>query len=599
MANVTYNDHAADTSVIDTDLIPFWDVTAGAVKKATRANLLKDAAEVVAGRTAIPYGTAPASLAATLALLAAGARNVKAYGATGDGTTDDTTTIQAALDAAEASTGVVFFPPGTYKITDTLTVGSNVTVMGAGMGATRINQVTATKSGFIVTSETGVHIRDLYLYGPGTSGSELERGVQFVTCTFCSVTHCKLDNWGQHGIYLYTDACDNTIAHNDISSTSCHNGISLYGGCDRNKITGNTMTSCEDQGIEIRRSSHNTVTNNVINTTVSATPGHGIGLEEEANHNTITGNTMIDCVGAGVGLTMAHENTISGNTIKGCGYGVFGATGGYKGTYNVALAIASIIGDGGTTVTVDTTAAHGLLDGAEVSIAGTTNFNGGPFVVTVTDTDTFTYTDAVGGAVTTAETTGTVTREAGRANVVTGNQVRNSTSVGIRFAQVEKAIVTGNTVIGGGSTGIYAEGTYSYGVRICDNYVHRNTGRGIYVNTAGRCTVANNYVSKNGLHGIALSGSSYNTVNGNTVYDNGTASSNQDGISLTSASTHNTIANNITNDVQATATQRYGISIASGCTYNVAIGNHTIGNTNDGIDNQGGVTGIVEHNMVA
>lgn len=68
--------------------------------------------------------------------------DVMAYGAKGDGTTDDTTAIQSAIAAAGAKGGVVWFPQGTYKITSslklytgttpTITAYSNITLAGAG-----------------------------------------------------------------------------------------------------------------------------------------------------------------------------------------------------------------------------------------------------------------------------------------------------------------------------------------------------------------------------------------------------------------------------------------------------------------------------------
>ena len=41
---------------------------------------------------------------------------VKDYGANGDGTTDDASAIQSALDALKDSGGIIFFPTGTYLI---------------------------------------------------------------------------------------------------------------------------------------------------------------------------------------------------------------------------------------------------------------------------------------------------------------------------------------------------------------------------------------------------------------------------------------------------------------------------------------------------
>ncbi|MEM6560776.1 MAG: glycosyl hydrolase family 28-related protein [Planctomycetota bacterium] len=50
----------------------------------------------------------------------AGIIDVKQHGATGDGTTDDTAALQAALDTAGTGNRIVYLPAGTYLITDTL-----------------------------------------------------------------------------------------------------------------------------------------------------------------------------------------------------------------------------------------------------------------------------------------------------------------------------------------------------------------------------------------------------------------------------------------------------------------------------------------------
>jgi hypothetical protein len=61
--------------------------------------------------------------------------NVMAYGAQGDGVTDDTAAIQATIVAASYwSGGIVYFPPGIYIITSTLTTGVGTLVFsGAGI----------------------------------------------------------------------------------------------------------------------------------------------------------------------------------------------------------------------------------------------------------------------------------------------------------------------------------------------------------------------------------------------------------------------------------------------------------------------------------
>lgn len=67
--------------------------------------------------------------------------NVKTYGAIGDGSTDDTDAINAAIDAANAlTTAVIYFPPGNYLVTSSLNAitTSYKTIKGSGMFSTLI-----------------------------------------------------------------------------------------------------------------------------------------------------------------------------------------------------------------------------------------------------------------------------------------------------------------------------------------------------------------------------------------------------------------------------------------------------------------------------
>ena len=79
-----------------------------------------------------------------------GTINVKSFGAVGNGVTDDTAAIQAAIDAcAAAGGGSVYVPPGVYllsiakhpdstSVATALTLKSNVWLCGAGSGATEL-----------------------------------------------------------------------------------------------------------------------------------------------------------------------------------------------------------------------------------------------------------------------------------------------------------------------------------------------------------------------------------------------------------------------------------------------------------------------------
>jgi hypothetical protein len=60
------------------------------------------------------------------------------YGMVGDGVTDNTSALQAAITKAAVYPGNLYIPPGTYVITSTITPPSGVHVFGAGTGQTTI-----------------------------------------------------------------------------------------------------------------------------------------------------------------------------------------------------------------------------------------------------------------------------------------------------------------------------------------------------------------------------------------------------------------------------------------------------------------------------
>ena len=100
--------------------------------------------------------------------------NVKAYGATGNGATVDTTSVQNAVNAAlAAGGGSVFFPEGTYVMSN-VTFGSNLTVYGAGLGNTVLLMDPNAVSGAVVcrvapssssVSTSNCLVRDLTIDG--------------------------------------------------------------------------------------------------------------------------------------------------------------------------------------------------------------------------------------------------------------------------------------------------------------------------------------------------------------------------------------------------------------------------------------------------
>lgn len=101
--------------------------------------------------------------------------NVKDFGALGNGTTDDTASIQNTFTAAGSANGRVHFPVGTYKITDTipLSAGLSYHITGDGDGSVILGFATVGQGTlswwFGATNLTGTRVRFDSLVFDGTN----------------------------------------------------------------------------------------------------------------------------------------------------------------------------------------------------------------------------------------------------------------------------------------------------------------------------------------------------------------------------------------------------------------------------------------------
>lgn len=152
----------------------------------------------------------------------------KDFGAIGDGVADDTTKIQAALDAVSITGGVVFVPQGTYKITAKLTFGSGTTIHGVGYDSLIKGDSVACplfqSKGGSGSRRYRFVMRDMGIDNTTTIANGI--GVDLRNVTDAKMDNVFISNVDM-GVQFYADAglgCYyNTL--NDVVCTSCNTGF--------------------------------------------------------------------------------------------------------------------------------------------------------------------------------------------------------------------------------------------------------------------------------------------------------------------------------------------------------------------------------------
>jgi polygalacturonase len=173
--------------------------------------------------------------------------SVKDFGAVGNGVADDTVAIQAALNSGA---GTVYFPEGTYPVSTALTVPSNITLTGDGVGNTKLTVVgTGTNNIFYALNRQNIKISDIWFYGNSQAsasgdglaiffyqnGSATEIGGNF------RVENCRFENFkGDYWVYVVNDNTTYNISNIYVNN----NSFKSFPGNARNGATTAVPSTC-------------------------------------------------------------------------------------------------------------------------------------------------------------------------------------------------------------------------------------------------------------------------------------------------------------------------------------------------------------------
>jgi len=258
--------------------------------------------------TGVGSGNGTAELSQTVETVLQNYVSVKDFGTIGDGVADDTAAIQAALNSIPATGGMLYLPPGTYKTTSTLTLlgKSNVTVFGAGMGASVINASAVTGNLMVLGYNPGsspplpatlsnVTLRGFTLYGSATPA--MEKIINYRGINNVVFDAMEFYNGYNEGVY-----CDGQIpAFDGLTFTNCY-----FHDCNKGNLSNGINTNTLG------------VTNIIIEN--NRFERMSTGLYVLGQNISISNNQFVDIRNIGIGVgesNLALTRSISGCVISG------------------------------------------------------------------------------------------------------------------------------------------------------------------------------------------------------------------------------------------------------------------------------------------
>lgn len=253
-------------------------------------------------------------------------------GATGNGSTDDTVAINAAITAANAFTSAsgvtdVVLPAGTYMTATTITVKANVRLRGAGRGVTTIKSTVGASSASVVKlTGSDSSLEDLTVDVNSRTNSIGAQVIPASTAERIAVRRCKVINSTNSAIRVDTVITNGVTIEDNVIDT-CTIGIQVLG------VTGSVFKDVTIRGNRFR----NVGTNNIQVKGANAGEFMGvlivgnilrdfqlvgtfgpIPIEAAYIDGLIVANNYIGATGTrGISTGTNNDMVISGNTILG------------------------------------------------------------------------------------------------------------------------------------------------------------------------------------------------------------------------------------------------------------------------------------------
>lgn len=275
--------------------------------------------------------------------------NVKAFGAVGDGVTDDTVAIQSAISSLQQNNdyrgGVLYFPVGQYKCSSTLAFTSyaagdvhNIIVRGDGPQCTFLDFRSAGEgaSGLAFNAGAQFGVEDLLINGaPGTGllvGNGNAVGASGY-CAFFTIKNVRIQNCGGNG-FMFVNAYMGTISdcwstrnsqigflfagyHTSMNVSRCEASANVGIGWSLNGMTYSTFTACGADSNVWGYAMTNLV--GVVFTACGAESNQREGWLLKSADSTVTGlpSQVVDIHGVTLTSCSSYFNSTSGINANG------------------------------------------------------------------------------------------------------------------------------------------------------------------------------------------------------------------------------------------------------------------------------------------